>query len=127
MSGGAYRGPVEAGRQRRTLRLMQGLLVLVAAGLLMFAGYSLGMARGFDEGRRTGEVGAPAPPDATQIVALFVLGVGALAGAVALQGGGYVRVPTPARLDELSGRAQTAAIRRAEEVGGEPAAEPPNR
>lgn len=106
---------------------MQGLLVLVAAGLLMFAGYSLGIARGFDEGRRAAEVGAPGPPDATQVVALFVLGVGALAGAVALQGGGYVRAPTPARLEELSGRAEKAAIRRAEEVGGEPAAEPPNR
>jgi hypothetical protein len=127
MSGGAHRGPVAAGRQRRALRLMQGLLVLVAAGLLMYAGYSLGVARGFDEGRRAGDLGAPTPPHATQTIALFVLGLGALGGAVALQGGGYVRAPTPARLEELSGRAQTAAIRRAEEVGGERAAQPPNR
>jgi hypothetical protein len=106
---------------------MQCLLVLVAAGLLMYAGYSLGMARGFDEGRRAGDPGAPTRPDGTQTIALFVLGLGALGGAVALQGDGYVRAPTPARLEELSGRAQTAAIRRAEEVGGEPAAQPPNR
>jgi hypothetical protein len=110
---------VGAGRQRRTLRLMQGLLVVVAAALLMYAGFSLGMVRGFDEGRRAGELGGPTRPGAAQIVVLCLLGLGALAGAVALQGGGYVRAPTPARLDELSGRAQATAIARAEDPRAE--------
>jgi hypothetical protein len=125
MSGGAHRGPVAAGRQRRTLRLMQGLLVVVAAGLLMYAGYSLGMVRGFDDGRRADELGGPTPPAAAQTVVLAMLGLGALAGAVALQGAGYVRAPTPARLDELSGRAQATAIERAEESRTERLSGPP--
>jgi hypothetical protein len=125
MSGGAHRGPVAAGRQRRALRLMQSLLVVVAAALLMYAGYSLGMVRGFDDGRRADELGGPTPPSAAQTVVLFVLGMGALGGAVALQGGGFVRAPTPARLDELSGRAQAAAIKRAEESRGEGLPGPP--
>jgi hypothetical protein len=119
MAAGARRGPVAARRQRRTLRLMQVLLVLLAAGLLLFAGYSLGVLRGFSEGRRAEDLDRPRPPSALQAVVLAALGAGALGGAVALGGSEGVRVPTPARLEELTERAQTAAIRRAEEVGGE--------
>ena len=114
MSGGTHRGPVAHGRQRRTIRLMQVILVVIAASLLMFAGYSLGRASGFDDGRRADEVGGPARPSAVQVIVLAVLGAGALAGAYLLGGRSGVRIPTPARLDELAGRAETAAVERAE-------------
>ena len=114
MSGGTHRGPVAHGRQRRTIRFMQALLVVIAAGLLMFAGYTLGRASGFDEGRRAREVGGTARPSAVQVIVLVLLGAGALAGAYMLGGPTGVRIPTPARLDELAGRAETAAVERAE-------------
>jgi hypothetical protein len=95
--------------------MMQALLVLTAAGLLMFAGYSWGRATGFDEGRRSGEIGGPARPSTTQVIVLGVLGLGALAGAFLLGGPGAVRIPTPARLDELTGRAQATVAERAHE------------
>ena len=118
MGGGAHRGPVAPPRQRRTIRLVQILLVLVAAGLLAFAGYSYGRAAGFTEGRRVGEVGAPRKPGITQTVVLVVLGLGAFACAWLLQKDGIVRIPTPAKLDELAGRAEQVAIERAEEIAG---------
>jgi TRAP-type C4-dicarboxylate transport system permease small subunit len=108
---------VGAARQRRTIRLMQALLVLLAAGLLMYAGYSLGRAHGFAEGRHADGIDPPRAPSVIQPVVLAALGVAALGSALALQGGGGVRVPTPARLDELSGRTEAAAIRRAEGIG----------
>ena len=95
---------------------MQGLLVLVAAGLLLFAGYSLGRVDGFDEGRRTGEIDAPRPPSVVQTVVLAGLGLTALVGAFLLQGADGVRLPTPARLEELTGRAEEAAAERAERL-----------
>ena len=110
MTGGAYRGPATLDRQRRGIRIVQALLVLVAAGLLVFAGFSLGQASGYAAGRRSDQVGAPQPPSQVQSAVLVALGLGALAAAVVLQGGGGVRVPTPARLDELAGRAETAAV-----------------
>ena len=114
MTGGSHRGPLGVRRQRRTIRFTQILLVLIAAGLLMFAGFTWGRASGFDEGRRAKEVGPPARPSATQVVVLGVLGVGALLGALLLQGGPEtVRIPSPARLDELAGRAESAAVERA--------------
>ena len=114
--GGAHRGPVAHARQRRTLRLVQGLLVMIAAGLLMFAGYSLGRSSGYEDGQRSGEVGAPAEPSFGEVAVPSLLGLGALAGALLLQGQGGIRMPTPARLDELAGRAEQAAIARAEEA-----------
>jgi hypothetical protein len=113
MGGGAHRGPAPRSRQRRTLRLMQALLVLIAAGLLLFAGYSWGRASGFDAGRRA-DVDAPRHPGLLQPIVLAVLGAGALAAALALGGPEGIRIPTPARLDELAGRAESTAVQRAE-------------
>jgi hypothetical protein len=48
-----------------------------------------------------------------QVAALAVLGTAALVTALALQGSGGIRVPTPARLDELAGRAESVAVERA--------------
>jgi hypothetical protein len=114
MAGGTHRGPVAPSRQRRTIRLMQVVLVAIAAALLMFAGYSWGRADGYDAGRRSTEVGGPTRPSVVQVVVLGVLGLGALAGAYALGGPGGVKIPTPARLDELAGRSEVTAVQRAE-------------
>ena len=101
MVGGAHRGPVGLGRQRRTIRLVQGILVLLAAGFLLFAGYSAGKRSGFDAGRR-GVIDSPRRPSSAQTVVLSLLGLAALGSAFALQGeGGGVRLLTPARLLEL--------------------------
>lgn len=115
MTGGAHRGPVGLLRQRRTIRFVQTLLVLLAAGLLLFAGYSWGRAAGFETARRADELDAPRAPSAVQTVVLGALGFGALGAAVLLQGG-PVRIPVPARLEELAGRAESAAVDRAEEA-----------
>jgi hypothetical protein len=117
MAGGSYRGPLGLRRQRRTIRFTQILLVLLAAGLLLWAGYSWGESGGYDKGLRDEEVGAPAPPSTVQVVVLATLGVGSLLGALLLQGGSEtVRIPTPARLDELVGRAESSAVDRAEKI-----------
>ena len=96
--------------------MVQGLLVVIAAGLLMFAGYSLGRSSGYEDGRRSGEIGAPSEPSFGEVLVPGLLGLGALAGALLLQGPGGIRMPTPARLDELADRAEEAAIGRAEEA-----------
>jgi hypothetical protein len=114
IGGGAHRGPVAHSRQRRTIRFMQGLLVVVAAGLLMLAGYSWGRASGYDAGKRAEEVGGPREPGIGATVVLAVFGLGALTGAFILGGPEGVRIPRPARLEELAGRAETAAVDRAE-------------
>jgi hypothetical protein len=119
IGGGAHRGPLGLRRQRRTIRFVQVLLVAAAGALLGFAGYSLGRASGYDAGTRAGEIDAPRRPSATQTVVLGILGLTALAGAFALQGDGTVRVPTPARLEELAGRAESQAIERAEKAASE--------
>jgi hypothetical protein len=120
MGGGAHRGPVGITRQRRTLRFVQALLVLVAASLLLFAGYQWGRAGGFADAHTAGTAGGPTPPSGVQVVALGVLGAAALTAALALQGSGGIRVPTPARLDELAGRAEAAAVERARKAATEP-------
>ena len=114
MVGGAHRGPVAHSRQRRTLRLVQILLVLIGAGMLMFAGYSMGRSDGYEDGKRSDELGAPEEPGLAEVLVPGLLGLGALGGALAMQGQGGIRMPTPARLDELAGRAERAAIDRAE-------------
>ena len=116
ITGGAHRGPVAPTRQRRTIRFVQVLLVLTAAALLAFAGYSYGRADGFDAGRRADQIDAPRDPSQVQTVVLVVLGAVAFGAAMLLQEDSTVRVPTPSRLDELAGRAEQVAIERAEEV-----------
>jgi hypothetical protein len=91
MGGGAHRGPVAPARQRGAIRLVQMLMVILGAGLLVYAGYSLGVASGYRSGRRAGDLGAPAPPPFTQTLVLAVLGAGSLGGACrARRGGGGV-------------------------------------
>jgi TRAP-type C4-dicarboxylate transport system permease small subunit len=116
MTGGAHRGPVAPTRQRRTIRFIQLLLVLTAAGLLAFAGYSYGRADGYDAGKRATEIDAPREPSQVQTIVLVVIAGLAFAAATILQGDSTVRVPTPSRLDELAGRAEQVAIEKAEEV-----------
>jgi hypothetical protein len=113
MTGGAHRGPVAHGRQRRTIRLMQGVLVVVAAALLLFAGYSWGRADGFDDARSE-QIAPPRAPGAAQVVVPAALALVAIGAALWLGGPGGVRIPTPARLEELAGRAEEAAVKRAE-------------
>ena len=115
MVGGAHRGPVAHGRQRRTLRFVQILLVLLAAGLLLFAGYGLGRSRGYDDGRRANEIDAPSKPSTAETIVPALLCLASLGGALSLQGQGGIKMPTPARLEELAGRAEVAAIDRCED------------
>ncbi|MFN2587194.1 MAG: hypothetical protein ABR613_03600 [Actinomycetota bacterium] len=125
MGGGTHRGPVGLRRQRRAIRFVQILLVGTAAALLMFAGYALGRSSGYEAGAKSGAIDAPRRPSGVQTVVLGALGLAALAGAVFLQGDGSVRVPTPARLEELVGRAESQAIERAEKVAAADAATHP--
>ena len=114
--GGAHRGPVAPTRQRRTIRFVQALFILFAIGLFVFAGYSLGRSAGFEDGSRAGEIDAPSEPSVVQGIVLVVLGGVSLASGMLLSSGGAVRVPTPARLEELVGRAEAVALSRAEEA-----------
>lgn len=125
MGGGTHRGPVGLRRQRRTIRFVQIVLVVTAAGLLAFAGYALGRTSGFDAAQRAGDIDAPRRPSNVQTIVLGALGLAALAGALVLQGDGTVRVPTPARLEELVGRAESQAIERAEKAASADAPSPP--
>jgi TRAP-type C4-dicarboxylate transport system permease small subunit len=115
LAGGTYRGPAELRRQRRALRTVQAILVLLATGLLLFAGYTWGRSSGLDARRQARGFDAPSRPSSVQTAALALLGGVAFAAAVALQGDG-VRLPTPARLEELTGRAEAEAVERAERV-----------
>lgn len=118
MTGGAHRGPLGLRRQRRTIRFTQLLLLAIAAGLLVFAGYSWGKSAGYDAGRKAGSFAPPRRPGAGQTIVLALLGVGSLGAALLLQGGSEsVRIPTPKRLDELAGRAEGVAIERARRGG----------
>jgi hypothetical protein len=119
MTGGALRGPVAHSRQRRTIRLMQILLVVAAAGLFLFAGYSWGRASGYDDARNADRLDPPRRPGALQVVVLSALGLTALGAAFWLGGPEGVRIPTPARLEELAGRAEDAAVARAERIAAE--------
>jgi hypothetical protein len=96
VTGGAHRGPVALRRQKRTIRFVQVLLVLVSGGLTAFAVSSWGEER-------------------TQTVVVLLLAAIGLVAAWSLSDGLDVRIPAPARLDELAGRAERAAIDRAEE------------
>ena len=118
MGGDALRGPLGVMRQRRTLRLMQIVLVLIAGGIMMLAGYSYGKVDGYTAARRSDSFDAPRPPSIGQTMALVMLGGVPIAVALLLERGG-LGVPTPARLDELTGRAEQAALERAERAAGQ--------
>jgi hypothetical protein len=113
LGGGAHRGPVGHARQRRSIRIVQALLVLCAAGLLLFAGYSWGLSSGYERAAETSTIDRPSPPSPWQAVVLSVLGLVSLGAATALQGSG-VRIPVPAGLEQLSARAEKVAVERAE-------------
>lgn len=98
---------------------MQILLALIAAGLFVFAGYSIGRSAGYEDLREGGELAAPKAPGAVQIIVLAGLGALAAGSAFALGGRHEVRIPTPARLEELAGRAEAIAVEKAEEIATE--------
>lgn len=79
------------------MRFVQALLVVIAAGLLMSAGYSMGRSAAV----RSDDLTPARSPGAGQTIVLAVLGLGALGAALALQGGGGVRLLTPRRLREM--------------------------
>lgn len=118
--GGAHRGPVAPTRQRRTIRFIQALFILFAVGLFVFAGYSFGRTAGYEDGAKAGQIDAPSEPSLVQGVVLVVLGGVSLASGMLLSSGGAVRVPTPARLEELVGRAEAVALSKAEEAARSP-------
>lgn len=107
-------------RQRRTIRFVQVVFVLFAAGLFVFAGYSFGRAAGYDAGTRSDAIDAPSDPSIVQGAVLVVLGGISLTAGMLLNAGGAVRMPTPARLDDLAGRAEAVAVARAEQAAAEP-------
>lgn len=105
MVGGAYRGPVGVGRQRRAIRTVQVVLVAVAVALFLFAWGATG-----DDTGSSGPLDAPQGSSTAEVVVLGLLGLGALAAALALQTEGGVRLLTPAKLREM------------EDAGGQPIA-----
>ncbi len=115
MVGGAHRGPVGLGRQRRTIRIVQAILVLLGAALLVFAGYSLGRSSGYEAGRNAAALDAPREPSGAQTVVLTILGLAALGGALAVQGEGGVRLLTPARLAAMDKGAGPVAFEKVPE------------
>ena len=123
VTGGAHRGPVAPTRQRRTIRFVQILLVLISGALMTFAGYSYGRVDGYRDGAQRGAIDAPREPSIVQPAVLVILGGVTIAAAGLLSDRGGVRMPTPARLEELAGRAEGAALTRAEEVASEGRAE----
>jgi hypothetical protein len=92
---------------------MQVLLVLIGAGLLLFAGFSWGRAAGLEDARAANDLTPPRPPGPGQVLVLAGLGLAAVGTAFLLGGPGGVRIPTPARLEEYAGRAEQAARERA--------------
>lgn len=91
-TGGAHRGPVAPTRQRRTIRFVQLTLGALALGLIAFGVYAV------------------AERPAAQAAVLIAIGLVCAGAAYLLSDGPSVRVPTPARLDELAGRAEQVAI-----------------
>ena len=122
MVGGAYRGPVGLQRQRRTIRMVQVFLVVIAAGLLVFAGFSMGRSGGYERGLKADELGAPKKPATSQTIVLVILGLGALAGALAIQSEGGVRLLTPARLRDMELRGEGIPIEMEDEATPPPPA-----
>lgn len=93
--------------------MMQALLVVTAAVLLMFAGYTWGRAAGIDEAQRSDDLGGTRAPSPAQVIVPALLGLGSLTAAFLLQAGAGVRLLTPARLEQM----QTGAGDAAEDPG----------
>lgn len=121
--GGAHRGPVAPTRQRRTIRFIQALLILFGLGLFVFAAFSFQDLVRFDPAQDAGSFDSPRAPSVVQPLVLLAIGSVFLAGGILL-GGRTVRVPTPARLEELVGRAESVALERAEDAAKEQRPEP---
>ena len=96
---------------------MQGLFVLIAIGLVVLAVSSVG-----DLGDTGSAFDAPRERSILQPIVLGVMAVLSVAAAFALQDGKTVRIPTPARLEELVGRAEATALERAEAIAKEQSA-----
>lgn len=109
MAGGAYRGPVGLRRQKRTIRFVQILLALSALGVAVIA-----IATWPDGTSPQRGTLARATTLAQPLVLLVMAGALAI-GAWLLTDGRDVRIPTPARLEELAGRAEQVAITKAGE------------
>ncbi len=109
MGGGSYRGPLGLRRQRRTIRFVQVLLVVIGLALATVALVSVG-----DVGDRPDPATLAATDSIARPIVLGSLALSAWFAAWLLADGRGVRIPTPARLDELAGRAEDAAIARAE-------------
>lgn len=114
MAGGAHRGPLGLRRQRRTIRFVQLLLVATGIGLAAFA-----LATVTEIGREPQPGTLAVATRVAQPIVLSALALGAWGGAWLLADGRGVRIPTPARLEELAGRAEAAAIVRAQEAASQ--------
>jgi hypothetical protein len=89
----------------------------MAVGLFAVAAYQWARASAFDDSHPEDAAGGPTRPPAAEVIVLAILGCGALGAALILRApGGGVRLPTPARLEELAGRAEGAAVERAEQA-----------
>lgn len=93
---------------------MQLLLIALGVGLATFAIVAAAGTGDRPDPRTFARAGSVAQP-----VVLGVLALVAWAAAWLLADGRGVRIPTPARLDELAGRAEQVAIARAEEAATE--------
>ncbi len=109
MAGGAHRGPIGLRRQKRTIRFVQILLALSAIAVAWFAFAT--WPDGTVPQPRTLAHGATVAQPFVLIVIAGALG----GGAWLLADGRDVRIPTPARLEELAGRAEQVAIDKARE------------
>lgn len=88
----------------------------------MFAGYSVGRS-----GASGGDDLSPRrSPGAAQTIVLFLLGMGSLGAAFAVQGSSGVRLPTPHRLRELEDRIaeDMSPVESVTVQGADPSSEP---
>lgn len=111
MAGGSYRGPLGLRRQRRTIRFVQLLLIALGVALAVFAIAAASGTTDRPDPRTLARSGSLAQP-----IVLGVLALAAWSAAWLLTDGRGVRIPTPARLDELAGRAEQVAIEKTEAV-----------
>ncbi len=90
---------------------MQALFVLIAIGTIALASVDPNGVGAHD-------------PGLSRPISLVILAVVSLFAARSLGGRSGVKIPTPARLDELVGRAEQAAVQRAELSAGEDTTSP---